>query len=282
VTFNDEQRTAEQLDGHHEPDKRTAAARVLALLGAFGRGGGSLTLSEISRHAELSLSTTHRLIQEVLQWGGLEADGARRYRLSSKILDLASNSTQAMRLRDRALPPLVELHGRTGLTVHLGVRDRTSVMYLEALRTHPNYTGENRIGGRLQLHVTATGLVLLAFADEAFREDYLRGPLERYTSETVADPDALRSCLRFVRKNGYAVAHRFVAMGAGSVAAPVMGIDGTVRAAVGVVYPTERCEPDMLTGPVRITAKRISSSLWERSQPDPRTIDFNRRRAGLL
>ncbi|WP_129669998.1 IclR family transcriptional regulator [Phytoactinopolyspora endophytica] len=275
---------AEQMDDvpQDEPGKRTAAARVLALLGAFASGGGSLTLSEISRYANLTLTTTHRLVKEVLQWGGLEIDDTGHYRLSSKILDLASSSTEAMRLRERALPPLVELHGRTGLTVHLAVRDGTSVMYLEALRAHPNYTGENRIGGRLRLHLAATGLVLLAFADEPFREEYLRGPLKRYTSETITDPDALRTCLRFVRKNGYAVASKFVAMGAGAVAAPVMGVDGTVQAAVGMVYRTDRCDPDRLIDPVRITAKRISRSLWEPAQLDPRTIDFNRRHAGLI
>jgi DNA-binding IclR family transcriptional regulator len=275
---------AYQMDGSRQdqPEKRTAADRVLAFLGAFASGGGSLTLSQISRYADLPLSTTHRLAKEVLQWGGIEIDDTGHYRLSSKILDLASASTEAMRLRERALPPLVDLHGRTGLTVHLAVRDGTSVMYLEALRAHPNYTGENRIGGRLRLHVAATGLVLLAFADEPFREGYLRGPLKRYTSETIADPDTLRSCLRFVQENGYAIAHRFVAMGAGSVAAPVMGADGTVQAAVGVVYPTNQCEPNRLIDCVRITANRISASLRQRYRPDARTIDFNRRRAGLL
>jgi hypothetical protein len=53
--------TAEQSER-----KRTAAGRVLALLGAFSRGGGSLTLSEIARHADLSLTTAHRLAKEVL------------------------------------------------------------------------------------------------------------------------------------------------------------------------------------------------------------------------
>lgn len=275
---------AEQTDGapHNGSGKRTAAARVLDLLGAFASGGGSLTLSEISRYADLSLTTTHRLVGEVLQWGGLELDDAGRYRLSAKILDLASASTQAMRLRERALPHLVELHRRTGMTVHLSVRDGASVLYLEALRSHPNYTGENRIGGRLGLHVTATGLVLLAFAEDDCREEYLAGPLKRYTSETITEPEALRARMQQVKRNGYAVAERFVAMAAGSVAAPVMGPDGTVQAAVGLVYSTDGCESGKLIDPVRITANRISRAVRTRAHPDPRTVDFNRRSAGLF
>ncbi|GAA4415776.1 IclR family transcriptional regulator [Georgenia halophila] len=263
--------------------KRTAAARVLALLGAFSRGGGSLTLSEISRYADLTLTTTHRLVKEVLEWGGLELDDTGHYRLSSKILDLASSSTQALQLRETALPHLVELHRRTGLTVHLSVRDGDNVMYLEALRAHPNYSGENRIGGRLPLHVTATGLVLLAFSDEEVLEGYLSEPLKRYTSETITDPAALRAYLRNVRKNGSSIASKFVVMEAGSVGAPVKGLDGTVETAVGMVYLTKDYDPCRLVDQVRATANRISHSLRERkTNLDPRTIDFNRRHAGLI
>jgi DNA-binding IclR family transcriptional regulator len=274
-------RTEEASDP--EPGKRTAAARVLALLGAFSRGGGALTLSEISRYADLSLTTTHRLAKEVLEWGGLELDDQGRYRLSRKILDLASSSTQALRLRERALPHLANLHRLTGLTVHLSVRDGLDAVYLDVLRAHANLTGESRIGGRLRLHVAATGLVLLAYAGEACVDDYLEEPLKRYTTEGIGDPATLREYLAEVRRNRFAIAPRFVAPRAGSVAAPICNPDGTVETALGVVYVTDRDDPMKLVDLVRATANRISHDLAERKpQLDPRTIEFKRRQAGLL
>ncbi|NEE01068.1 IclR family transcriptional regulator [Phytoactinopolyspora halotolerans] len=263
--------------------KRTAAGRVLALLGAFANGRGSMTLSEISRHADLTLTTTHRLVREVLEWGGLEVDDTGHYRLSRKILDLASASTQALQLRETALPHLMDLHRRTGLNVNLAVRDGLDVMYLEALRSHPNYTGANKMGGRLRLHITATGLVLLAYADENVLDEYLREPLKRYTPNTIADVPTLKDCLREIRRNRYAIAHQFVVMEVGSVAAPVMGVDGTVETAVGMVYVADQHDPRRLADQVRLTANRISRELHERNTAlDPRTIDFNRRHAGLI
>lgn len=265
------------------PGKRTAAARVLAVLDAFSRGGGALTLTEISRHADLSLTTAHRLVKEVVAWGGLELDDTGHYRLSRKILDLASASTRALRLRETALPHLMDLHRRTGLTVTLSVRDDLDVLYIEALRSHPNYSGQNRIGGRLRMHVTATGLVLLAFSDEAAIRDYLREPLKGYTPHTVTDVPVLLDHLRTVRRNGYAIAARSVALEAGSVAAPVMDADGTVETAVGTVYFVEQHDPRDLVDQVRFTANRISRALRETdTTPDPRTVDFNRRHAGLV
>lgn len=269
-------------DGPDGPPKRTAAARVLSLLGAFSRGGGALTLSEISRYADLSLTTTHRLAKEVLEWGGLELDEKGRYRLSRKILDLASASTEALRMRETALPHLIDLHHRTGLTVILSVRDGMDVVYLDALRSHPNYTGANRIGGRLPLHITATGLVLLAYAEQVVIEDYLGTPLKPYTPHTITEPGDLLARLRSVRKDGYALAVKTMTMRAGSVAAPVIGADGTAETAVGMVYRVDQHHPDRLIDQVRLTATRISRSLREKDPvPDPRTIDFNRRQAGL-
>lgn len=261
--------------------KRTAARRLLDVLGAFARGGGSLTLTEISRYAELPLPTAHRLVREIVGWGGLELDDTGHYRLTHKILGLASSSTSAMRLRERALPHLVELHRRTGLTVHLAVRDGRHVMFLEALRSHPNYTGQNRIGGRLPLHVSAPGLLLLAHAGEEAVSEYLRTPLERYTTQTIGDGPTLRRWLRGARSAGYVVGPRFIAADVASAAAPVLAPDGGVETAVGIVYPTSTADPRRVLHLVQATAARITRSLREQRGPDPRTIDFNRRRLGI-
>lgn len=260
--------------------KRTAAGRVLALLDAFVDGGRALTLSEISRQADLPLSTTHRLVKEVMQWGGVDIDDSGRYRLSSKILGLASTS-EAMSLRERALPHLMELHARTAMSTHLAVREGSDVMYIEALRAHPNYTGRSRIGGHLGLHVTASGLVLLAHESQDFVDEYLSRPLKRYTERTVTDPQKLRSLLAEVRAQGYAVAHQFVAPGAGAVGAPIISPDGQVTAAVGLAYHADRTTPNAVTDLVHVAATRISKALNEKQQVDPRTVDFNRRHAGV-
>jgi DNA-binding IclR family transcriptional regulator len=263
-----------------EPAKLTAAGRVLALLGAFSRVPGSLTLSELSRAAGLSLTTTHRLAKEVLDWGGLDVDDNGRYRLSLKFLELASSSTQALSLRERALPPLAELHSRTGLTVQLAMRDGLEAMYVLALRTHPNYTGENRLGGKVRMHVSAAGLVLLAYSGESI-EDYLREPLEPYTPNTITDPDTLREFLRKIRENRYAIADQMLATSVGAVAAPVFNPDGSVSSAVGVVYPATS-DPRPILDLVRATASRVSHSFLEKTNPaDPLRVNYRRHRAGL-
>lgn len=268
--------------GAAAPGRRTAAARVLALLEAFSRGRGALTLTEIGRDADLPLSTTHRLVHEVMQWGGLEVDDQGRYRLSRKFVDLAAGSTNELRLRDAAMPALIDLYRATGLTVHLAARDDDEVVYLEALRSHPNYTGQSRMGGRLALHMTATGIVLLAYAAPEDIEEYLERPLKPFASGTPTSAVRLRALLEDTRRMRCAITERFLAEGAGSVAAPVTDATGRVVAAVGVTFAIGRANPRDLADRIRITARRIADAASRTpSRLDPRTIDYNRRCAGI-
>jgi len=247
------------------PPARTAASRLLGLLAAFGSGDGAHTLSELSRRADLSLTTTHRLLQELLAWGGADVDETGRYRLSSKFLALTSGSTRALRLRERALPHLMDLQRRTGLCVQLAARDEDCVMYLESLRPRTDASIQNRMGARLPLHATAAGLVLLAGAGDADLADYLSRPARRYTPYTPVDPAELRERLAAVRRQRYAIASRTVTLQSGSVAAPVVGPDGDVLAAVTVLFDARRHEVRDLAHATLATAGRISRALTARS-----------------
>ena len=275
---------AVDADAQDGRTKRTAAGRLLALLDAFTNAGGALTLSELSRYAGLSLTTTHRLVREVLAWGGLQVDDHGRYRLSSKFVELVSASNEGMRLREAALPHLMELHRRIGrTTVHLAIREGASMMYLDALRSYPNYTGESRMGGHLPLHATAAGMVLLAHTSEDFIEEYLSTPLQRFTPYTVVDPVELQDLLATIRAERYFVYPRSMVMDGGGIAAAIVEDGSAVKAVVNAVWLIDQQDPERLTPLVRATANRISRILAGPRPPlHPRTIDFNRRRAGLI
>lgn len=257
------------------PRPTTAAGRLLALLGAFAHDEGALRLSDLSRRSGLSLTTTHRLIQELLAWDGVELTASGHYRLSAKFLELASISTQGLRLRETALPYLIDLQRRTGLTVHLAVRRGHNVMNLEALRLHPNYGGVNRIGGRVQLHVGASGLVLLAWAAPGFVDLYLEEPLAGYTPATITEPEELRATLAQIREQGYAISRNTPVADRAMVAAPVMNLDGEIEAAIGLICWLDRHEPERYIEAVRTTSQRVSRAFAQRSpRPTARTLAF--------
>ncbi|MGO1770316.1 MAG: IclR family transcriptional regulator [Microbacterium sp.] len=259
---------------------RTAADRLLSLIGAFARRDGALTLSELAHHADLPLATAHRLLGELHAWGGLVQDEHGRYRLGNKFVEIASFSTRGFQLRERALPHLIELHRQSGLSVQLAARERDHVVYLEALRTTPNYSGENRIGGRLPLHAAGTGLVLLAYAPEEVVDEYLDRPLHAFTSFTPTDPTEVRALLAEIRTRRYALTARTVSHEVGTVAAPVFGPDQEVVASVNAIFLVRHHDPRPLIPQVLTAAAWVGRSLSVADgAPDPRTTDFRRRRA---
>jgi DNA-binding IclR family transcriptional regulator len=265
-------RTASSKAGSPD-DPQTACARVLGVLSAFSFGGALLSLSEISRRAGLSLTTTHRLVGELTEWGALERDDERFYRIGIRLLELAMSSSRGLELRDIAMPYLEELHALTRENVHLSVRVGQEVVYIERLRALGGIEVLIRIGGRWPMPATGTGLVLLAYAPHDVQEEVLGSPLERYTPMTICDGRTLRGVLAEVRRTTVAVTLGQITPGSLSVAAPIRGGQGDVVAAVGVVVRAGSCPQGGLASAVTRAALRISQALAA-SRSDESTASF--------
>ncbi|REE05028.1 IclR family transcriptional regulator [Citricoccus nitrophenolicus] len=215
-------------------DHRTAAGRVLSVLDVFDQDHLELTLSEISRRADLTLSTAHRLVGELRDWGALERTAEGRYAVGLRVLELGSLEPQMLQLRDVAPAYLADLQSAVQANVHLSVRDGHDVVYVESLQRHSGAHVLSRLGGRWPLHTTATGMVLLAAAPAPVRQDVLASPLKRYTDHTITDPDTLRRMLAEVHRTGVAVLTETITLGTFAVGVPVRGPSERVVAALSV------------------------------------------------
>ncbi|WP_434088695.1 IclR family transcriptional regulator [Amycolatopsis mediterranei] len=118
-----------------------------------------------------------------------------------------------------------------------------------------------RVGGRFALTATGVGLVLLAHAPAEVQEDVLGRPIDRYTSETVTDPDRVRHLLADVRTHGFSISERQVTLDAVSVGAPIHDARGRVVAAVSLVVRYGSVSPHALAPLVMTSARAISRAL---------------------
>jgi DNA-binding IclR family transcriptional regulator len=234
---------------------------VLAVLGAFTRERPALTLSDIARAVGVPLSTAHRLVGELLAWGGLERDDDGRYRVGLRVWELGALAPRGLGLREAALPFMEDLYEVTHENVQLAVRDDTELVFVERIAGRDAVSVFTRVGGRFALPPTGVGLVLLAFAPGEVQERVLAGPLQRHTPYTVTDPVQLRRVLAEVRRTGVAVSDRQVTTDAVSVAAPVIGRGGVVAALSIVVRGTSPAAVRAMTPGVRAAARGISRTL---------------------
>lgn len=251
----------------------SVGARLLAVLEAFSEHSPLLTLSEISRRTGLPLTTAHRLVGELAAGGLLERDLSGRYRIGLRLWEIASLAPRSVGLRQSALPFLEDLYEATHQHAQLAVLDGHEVVYLERISGRDAVHVVSRVGGRLPLHATGVGLVLLAHADHALQEEVLAGPLKRYTAKTVTTGARLRRVLADVRRDGYAISDGAIGLVSLSVAAPVHGPDDTVIAALSVVMPSKTTDPHAVVPVVRAAARGISRVLGApSSQHLPRSV----------
>ncbi|MDQ1014877.1 IclR family transcriptional regulator [Streptomyces afghaniensis] len=242
----------------------TATDRLLAVLAAFDHEHPALCLTDISRRAGLSLTTAHRLVGALTEWGALERDESGVYHVGLRLWEIAALAPRGLALRQIALPYLEDLYEATHENVQLAVRDGSDVVYIEWLSGRSAVGVHIRVGARWPLHATGVGLALLAHGDPEFQEEYCAGTLASFTPYTITDAARLRRELAGVRRTGVAVSDRQVTQDALSVAAPVRTSDGSVAAAVSIVVPHADAQVPVLVPAVRVAARGISRALgWQ-------------------
>jgi DNA-binding IclR family transcriptional regulator len=244
----------------------SVASRLFAVLDAFTapRPASSLSLTEIAQRAALPLSTTHRMVAEWVEWGGLTRLDDGRYALGLRLWEVGVQTPTARNLRTIALPYLEDLYEATREHVHLAILDGRDALYVEKLSGHQAVPVVSRVGGRLPLHSTGVGLVLLAYAPAAFVDNYLASPLTRFTPATVTQSGPLRRRLADIRALGIAHMSEEMTPGSSSIAAPILDRTGQVVAAVSVVTRTNPEVDPPQEAAVRQAARGISRSLGYR------------------
>jgi DNA-binding IclR family transcriptional regulator len=235
--------------------------RALRILETFADSEAGLRLSEISRRAGVPLTTTHRIVTELHEWGALERDRDGGYRIGLRLWEVAALAPRSVGLQRIALPFMQDLYETTHRGVHLAVREKDEVVFVERF-VSPETAGERpRVGGRYAMHATAVGLVLLAHAPVELQEEVIGGPLATFTEWTTASPKELRQVLAEVRRTGYAVSDRQINPEYVSVAAPIYGPDDTVVAALSLIVPHTEPHGPGIGHLVQATARGISRAL---------------------
>jgi DNA-binding IclR family transcriptional regulator len=243
-------------------------SRAVRILAVFGPDDRTLRMSDIAARAGLHLSTTSRLVAEMVDLGLLSRDPDRRVRIGVRLWELAARASPTQSLRDAAMPFLEDLHAVVGHHVQLGVLDAGEVLFVERLSAPGAVINYTRIAGRLPLHASSSGLVLLAHAPRELQEAVLARPLRRYTAHTVTTADRLRATLADVRRTGHAWCPGHIHPDALGIAVPVTAPSREVVAAVAAIVPND--DAGRAVVPVlRATARGISRSIPDHRESDP-------------
>jgi DNA-binding IclR family transcriptional regulator len=214
---------------------RSVSSRLLEVLFAFRPGYSRLTLAELTRHTGMPQPTVRRLALELVRAGALDMAPDGVLTVGTRLWQLGTLAPLTEPLRTVAQPFMEDLSTALGQHVQLAVLEGLEAVIVERL-SRPGAIGlVSQVGGRLPLHGSAAGKVLLAHAGSALFDAVTSRGLSQFTPRTVTDPARLRRELADCRRTGTATVREELTPRAESVAARIMGADGSVVAALSVV-----------------------------------------------
>ena len=228
-----------------------SVSRALKLLLAFAPYNKPMSAKILSEIFDLHLSTASRLLKVLLENNFLQMDPqTREYTLGKSVLEL--NNALIHSLRSQiivAAKPLVdtfsaELNDTVSLEVLAG--DHTVLAY--------SVSGSSLIkisfsvGSSLPMHVAAGAKSILAFSDENNINRILDNPLEKFTDNTITDPDRLRQQLQEIRDSGIAFDHEERDENVQAVAAPIFDFSRKPVAALVIAALPSRMEEHIEAG----------------------------------
>ncbi|OYO19538.1 IclR family transcriptional regulator [Enemella evansiae] len=238
--------------------------RVVRILAVFSPEVPRLTVTEIARRTGLPLPSASRLVGQLVTEGLLERTG-QGIQLGLRMWELAARAQPVLDLRDTALPFMQVLHAGVGQHTQLGILDGVEVIFLERLAAPGAAVNYSRIAGRMPLHQSSSGLVLLAHAEVDLLDRVLSGPLPAATANTVVHPDRLRALLAHIRRIGYAYTPGFVHPDTAGLAVPLRR-GRRVVAALSLIVPNNERARDHLAA-LQECARQVSLALGSERRP---------------
>ncbi|MFC4541306.1 IclR family transcriptional regulator [Halosolutus amylolyticus] len=195
-----------------------------------------LSLAEITRRTDLSKSTVYRHVRTLVDMGYvIERDDD--YYIGLRLLEIGEQTRNREAGYTAAKRAVFELGQEIDERALFLVEEALEGVYLHRYGRR----SESLIGKRRPLHSLASGKVVLAeWDDEKIDRLLAEKGLDRHTSRTITDPDALADELDRIRDQGYAVNDQEYMNGLRGVAVPVYTPDDELLGALGTFGPTSR------------------------------------------
>ena len=215
----------------HEGDRQfaTTLARGLEVLRCFTPLEPMLGNKEISVRTGLPKPTVSRLTYTLTKLGYLRHNmRLGKYQLGSAVLSIGYPLLASMSIRQIARPFMKELADYTNGSVNMGIRDRLSMVYVEACRSG-NLTNLPDIGTSIPIAQSVMGRAFLYACTPPEREAVLN-------QMKVKEPESLRKYkaqidkgLEDIRGKGYCVSTGDLRREVHAVGAPMRrNVDGEI------------------------------------------------------
>jgi IclR family transcriptional regulator, positive regulator for flagellar biogenesis len=225
----------------------TALARGLDVLRRIAAADAPVSNRELTDWTGIPKPTISRITATLVGAGLLHRlPDSERFVLTASVLELSNGFLRNFDIRARARPFLIRLAERTGLSVHLAVRDRLEMVVIDAIRPRSAVlVSRLEVGGRMDLSRTAVGRAYLSVLSEADRSALIGSLQTASGDDWPVIAGGLQRGLDDAQRLGFAISVGEWHQGLNAVAAGFVGPSGE-RYSVNCGGAAHQCPRDIL------------------------------------
>jgi len=216
--------------------------RALLLLEHISQADGKIGIRVLAETVNLPKSTTHRILDTLLQAGFVEQDPeTEKYSIGLKAIEIGMSGLKNADLVEVAIPHLRDLVAIIKQTSFLAVYNEGEIVYIYKVEGTSAVITNAYLGTRSPVHCTGLGKAILAFFSlEDVDTIITEKGLTKYTNSTITDRQLLLENLSEIRQRGVAFNYEEIDEGLSSIAAPIFNYTGHVIASISIAGPTNR------------------------------------------
>ncbi|ELZ29384.1 transcriptional regulator [Halogeometricum pallidum JCM 14848] len=216
----------------------------------------SASLTEIAEYTGIPVSTLHTHLQTLQQMEYVIRED-QEYKLGMKLFHLGEKARWRDDRYQLVKEKAWELANRVGEEVNFAIEENNRMVIVFDETTAPSDEGF-QVGRYFDLHSSACGKAALAEFSDAKLERFLEcRELTAHTDNTITDRGDLRTELKTIQEQGYAVNKQEELEGLRAIAVVINEPDGGVFGTLDISGPPYRLPDD------EVTAKRLQSVVSE-------------------
>jgi DNA-binding IclR family transcriptional regulator len=209
-----------------------ALEKGLDIIELLAQSSAPLSRSDIAGKLGRSVGELYRMLHQLVQRNYIALVGDS-YVLTTKLFELAHYYPPTQRLLTEATPIMHKLAGDIDQSCHLTVYSQGKQLVIAKVDVPSGMGFSVRVGSELDVLVSASGRVLLAFQDAETRSLRIA---ESHVREPGHDLEALDKTLSLIAKRGFEAAPSGQVKGLYAISCPILDLRSQAIAALTVPY----------------------------------------------
>jgi DNA-binding IclR family transcriptional regulator len=258
--MNDKPTTPLTLDTDRKTYSAPALEKGLDILEMLCRSDHPLSQKEIAGQLDRSVGEIYRMLTCLVSRNYVSQVDEANYTITTKLFELSHINPPTHRLLYEARPVMQRLAKELDQSCHLTVYSQGKQVVLAKVDTPSGMGFSVRAGSELEVFISASGRVLLAFQDAETMRLRIDESIERRPEQ--ADPQ-MDTILATIRQTGYESIPSVQVRGLYAVSFPILDTQGHAIAALTVPY-SERIDQNQrksvpeVTEALRLAARTLS------------------------